>query len=33
MAPKKQKPPTGYYRNSLTGHGVRNADATPQPKH
>ena len=22
MAPKKQKPPTGYYRNSLTGRSM-----------
>ena len=22
MAPRKQKPPTGYYRDSLTGHMV-----------
>jgi hypothetical protein len=31
MAPKKQKPPTGYYRNSLTGQMVYGTP--PQPKH
>ncbi len=34
MAPKKQKPPTGYYRNSLTGQMVYGKPTpTPTPKH
>jgi hypothetical protein len=31
MAPKKQKPPTGWYRNSLTGQMV--FGTPPAPKH
>ena len=31
MAPKKQKPPTGWYRNSLTGQVVYGTP--PAPKH
>jgi hypothetical protein len=31
MAPKKQKPPTGWYRNSLTGQVVYGT--APAPKH
>ena len=31
MAPKKQKPPTGYYRNSLTGQMVYGAPPAPSP--
>jgi hypothetical protein len=31
MAPKKQKPPTGWYRNSLTGQMVYGKP--PAPKH
>jgi hypothetical protein len=31
MAPKKQKPPTGWYRNSLTGQMVFGTPPAPKP--
>ena len=32
MAPKKQKPPTGWYRNSLTGQMVYGVAPAPKPR-